>query len=162
MPRLRACSSGYLDSSGAEATRAGWPGKLGADPRQRCDGGVKLSSSPACAQLREAFGAVAAAGVALGELPLEGWRRRLRIIAGRQDRRLFYELTDLQATAADVLAKLDGCPAQGVPFTAADRSPRRFASRRALIRPGDEHAVPWLRRESWRARICNRLAGAWL
>ena len=118
----------------------------------------KLYVSPACAQLREAFAAVAAA---VSRSASFQWKVGSDVYGLlRPDKIVVYftDFADLQETAADLLAKLDGCPAQGVPFTAAIESGRLLSW--GIDPPGDEHTVPWLKRESWRARICNRLAGA--
>jgi hypothetical protein len=70
----------------------------------------------------------------------------------------FHEFADLQESAQRLVDKLTGCPEHGVPFTA------EIAGAGLLswgIDPAtDQYSVPWLARESWRLRICNRLANA--
>lgn len=70
----------------------------------------------------------------------------------------FSELSDLQVTAAALLEKLQGCRPQGVPFT-ADIGDTGLLSW-GVDPPAEDSFVPWLARESWRGRICNRLASA--
>ena len=115
----------------------------------------KLYVSPVCAQLPEAFGAVAAAVSRSASFQWKvgsdvyGLLRPDKIVA------CFTDFADLHATAADLLAKLDGCPAQGVPFTAAIESGRLLSW--GIDPPSDEHTVPWLKRESWRAQNLQSL-----
>jgi hypothetical protein len=70
----------------------------------------------------------------------------------------FESLQDLQTTAAQLLVTLRSCPAQGVPFTAALAESRLLSW--GIDPPPEEPSVPWLQRESWRTRICNRLGAA--
>jgi hypothetical protein len=70
----------------------------------------------------------------------------------------FYELESLHAAAKELAAKLNGCKAHGVPFTA-----QLIAD--GLISWGtdpamDDRSNPWVERESWRGRICTRLASS--
>lgn len=70
----------------------------------------------------------------------------------------FEEIADLRETAAELYAALLGCAEHGVPFTAE-------LGAAALLSWGvdpvtEDRSVPWLQRESWRSRICNRLASA--
>ncbi|MGA8475234.1 MAG: hypothetical protein WB681_09210 [Candidatus Cybelea sp.] len=118
----------------------------------------KLYVSPVCNELREAFTATAEA---VSNSAAFHWKvgndvfgllRPDKIVAH------FYEFADLQNAAADILERLEGCTAHGVPFTA------EIAGRGLLSwgvdPPAEEHTVRWLERESWRGRICNLLARA--
>lgn len=69
----------------------------------------------------------------------------------------FSDFTELQATAAEILEKLRGCPAQGTPFT-ADLGSEGLVS--WGIDPRPDGRFTWLEDESWRGLICNRLAAA--
>ncbi len=134
---------------------AGWPGKARARTRAGdVTPAYKLYVSPVCAQLPEALGAVAAA---VSRSASFQWKVGSDVYGLlRPDKIVAYftrYFADLHATAADLLAKLDGCPAQGVPFTAAIESGRLLSW--GIDPPSDEHTVPWLKRESWRAQISN-------
>lgn len=72
----------------------------------------------------------------------------------------FREFADLQETGASILEKLERCPAHGVPFTAELAGEGLLSW--GIDPPMEKHSVPWLERESWRLRICNRLATALL
>ncbi len=61
----------------------------------------------------------------------------------------FREFADLQDTASNILQKVGGCPSHGVPFT-ADLNGEKLLS----------WGIDPPERESWRQRICNRLASA--
>jgi hypothetical protein len=118
----------------------------------------KLYVSPNCGELKGAF---AATVEALSNSAAFHWKagngvhgllRPDKIVA------YFSELADLQSIAAHLMEKLDGCAAQGVPFT-AEIGGRGLLSW-GIDPPADERTVPWLERESWRGRICNLLASA--
>lgn len=70
----------------------------------------------------------------------------------------FAEMADLRETAADLYARLLGCAEHGVPFTAELGATTLLSW--GVDPPTDHRSVPWLQRESWRSRICNRLASA--
>lgn len=118
----------------------------------------KLYVSPDCTELREAFVATvetlsnsAAFHFKVGN-GVYGLLRPDKIVA------YFYELAGLQTTAARLLERLEGCAAHGVPFTAEIGGAGLLSW--GVDPPPEEHAVPWLDRESWRGRICNLLASA--
>jgi hypothetical protein len=120
----------------------------------------KLYVSPACTELSLAFSETA---VALSRSKAFQWKvGRTAYGLLRPDKLVayFHDFTELQATAARLAETLQGCAAHGVPFTA------ELAGAGLLswgIDPSGEPAtVAWLMRESWRARICNRLALALL
>ncbi len=118
----------------------------------------KLYVSPACSDIPEAF--AVAAEVLSQSVALHfkvgndayGLLRPDKIVAH------FASFADVQATAGELLERLAGCPAQGVPFT-AEIAPSGLLSW-GIDPPLEERSVAWLERESWRARICNRLATA--
>lgn len=70
----------------------------------------------------------------------------------------FSSYEDLVATAEQLKKELDGCPAQGVPFTA------ELAGDGLLSWGVDPSAqgqvLPWIGRESWRLWVANKLAVA--
>lgn len=117
----------------------------------------KLYVSPACDFLCPAFQEAAAAMAPLAI--------HLKIGASvfgllRPDKMVGYfrSLDDLREAAEQIRARLADCPAQGVPFTAQiDGSPLLSWGVDPLR---DTFDVPWLQGESWRLRICNRLAAA--
>jgi hypothetical protein len=72
----------------------------------------------------------------------------------------FWTLDDLQETAQQLAARLPGCEAQGVPFTAA-------IGESGLLSWGidplpDTGVLEWQEKESWRLWVTNRLATALL
>ncbi|MBV8530882.1 MAG: hypothetical protein JO104_06160 [Candidatus Eremiobacteraeota bacterium] len=118
----------------------------------------KLYVSPVCDDVRAAFQATAEV---VSQSAAFHWKAGSDLYGLlRPDKIVIYfrELADLQTAAAHLLEELDGCSPQGVPFTA------EFGGRGLLSwgidPPADKHTVPWLVRESWRSRICNRLAAA--
>jgi hypothetical protein len=118
----------------------------------------KLYVSPACHALRATFEAsahVAATSAAfflkVGS-DVHGLLRPEKIVV------YFREFADLQETAARLVERLKGCPAHGVPFTAEIAGAGLLSW--GIDPAADHYSVPWLARESWRQRICNRLASA--
>src|SRR5512135_1849974 len=65
---------------------------------------------------------------------------------------------DLHTSSTYLLEKLKGCPSHGVPFTGELES--RGLLSWGIDPPREKCSVPWLELESWRVRICNRLASA--
>jgi hypothetical protein len=118
----------------------------------------KLYVSPACSELRAAFAATAEGVARSAALHLKVGNDLYGLL--RPDKIVVYfsEFADLQATAADLLEKFGGCPAHGVPFTAEIAAQGLLSW--GIDPPTEEHSVPWLERESWRGRICNRLGTA--
>jgi hypothetical protein len=73
----------------------------------------------------------------------------------------FHDFKALQETAKEIRTRLAGCPAQGVPFTAAIDDGDGLLS--WGIDPQAERAtLAWQERESWRLWVTNRLATALL
>jgi len=128
-------------------------------PAQRTDAvGYKLYLSPLPAHLREVFRASIPAFTAAGAhhfkigSNVRGLLRPDKMVAYFRDR------PALEEAASRIAKELSGCPAQGVPFTAElDSGPLiSWASD-----PPSEANVPvWLRRQSWRQWICDRLGSA--
>ncbi len=120
--------------------------------------GYKLYVSPLPAHLRDVFlvfiRAITAAGAHHFKIGsnVRGLLRPDKMVA------YFHDRTEMEEAASRIAKELSGCPAQGVPFTAELNSG-------ALISwasdPPSETKVPvWLRRQSWRQWICDRLGSA--
>jgi hypothetical protein len=127
------------------------------DPAARI---YKLYVSPACTDLPLAF-VHAVAGLSRSKAfqwkvgrNVYGLLRPDKIVA------YFHDFTDLQETAAYLAERFDGCAPHGVPFTAELGGGGLLSW--GVDPPRERGAVSWLMRESWRARICNRLALALL
>jgi hypothetical protein len=118
----------------------------------------KLYVSPACIELRAAFAATAQA---VSRSASFCWKVGANVYGLlRPDKIVIYfqELDAVHETAAYLTEKLKGCPAHGVPFTAELGAGALLSW--GVDPPEEEDLVPWLERESWRLRICNRLAAA--
>jgi hypothetical protein len=118
--------------------------------------GYKLYLSPLPAHLREAFRVWLPATAGAYHFKIGSNVRGLL----RPDKMVAYfdDLLALQESAQRITSELKGCPAQGVPFTVELDCDE-------LISWGSdpplEEAVPiWLRRQSWRQWICNRMGSA--
>ena len=118
----------------------------------------KLYLSPLPSRLRDAFriwlAAITAAGAFHFKIgnDVRGLLRPDKMVAYFGDR------AALEEAARRIARELTDCPAQGVPFTSE-------LDYGALLSwgadPPSEEAVPvWLRRQSWRQWICNRLGAA--
>ncbi len=120
----------------------------------------KLYVSPVCSELRAGFQAIVEAAALSGAFHFKVGSDVYGHL--RPDKMVMYfrEFADLQETAARVLEKLQRCPAHGVPFTAEIAGEGLLSW--GIDPPNAQHSVPWLERESWRQRICNRLATALL
>jgi hypothetical protein len=133
------------------AARAGVPAKADAVT-------WKLYVSPRPEHVREAFHALVRV---LAEIP--GSQMKIGMDAAgllRPDKLVAYFATknDLDTAANTLANELRGCPAHGVPFTAA-------VDEHGLLSwgadpPDSERALSWLERESWRLWIVKSLAGA--
>jgi len=116
----------------------------------------KLYISPAPTHLRDTVHATAELAANAGAFhwkvgkDLHGLLRPDKIVV------YFREFDQLQQAATQIAAALAGIPAQGVPFTAQLDETGLVSW--GIDPPVEQHAVPWLQRESWRLRICNRLA----
>jgi len=128
-------------------------------PAQRIDAvGYKLYVSPLPAHLREVFRlsipAITAARAHHFKIGsnVRGLLRPDKMVA------YFHDRPALEEAASRIANELSGCPGQGVPFTAE-------LSSGALLSwasdPPSETAVPvWLRTQSWRQWVCDRLGSA--
>lgn len=118
----------------------------------------KLYLSPLACRLREAFrvwlGAVTAAGAFHFKLGsnVRGLLRPDKMVAYFGDRSALEEAAEL------IAQELSGCPAQGVPFTAELNCGALMSW--GSDPPTEEAVPPWLRRQSWRQWVCNRLGAA--
>lgn len=120
----------------------------------------KLYVSPDCAHLREAFDAVLdiftqqhVAQFKIGR-DVHGLLRPDKIVA------YFASFEELTSCAEHLQAKLDGCPPQGVPFTAELAGEGLLSW--GIDPPRVNQAIQWMERESWRLWVTNRLAVALL
>lgn len=120
----------------------------------------KLYVSPTCAAVGHVLGCVIEAASRFGA---SHWKIGSDVYGLlRSDKLILYFgcFTDLQEAAAHLKERLEGCPSQGVPFT-GELEHRGLLSW-GIDPPPEKNSVPWLERESWRRRICNRLASALL
>jgi hypothetical protein len=115
----------------------------------------KLYLSPHPTFLREGFEALVAGAESGGAMAFKIGKSAAGIL--RPDKMIAYftRFDHLQDAAERILARLDRCPAQGVPFTAQIQSPLTSWG----IDPPEENDMPaWLARQSWRLWVTNRLA----
>lgn len=120
----------------------------------------KLYVSPQCHFVREAFQATV--GVLLESQAhhfkvgkdVYGLLRPDKIVA------YFWSLDTLKEAAGHLIRRLDGCPAQGVPFTAQLTNDGLLSW--GIDPPADQQTLVWQERESWRLWVTNRLATALL
>jgi hypothetical protein len=129
---------------------------------RRAGGGsnFKLYVSPMPDALPEAFKTVVAAAGDWGALQFKTGRRGHDLL--RPDKLVVYfpGMPSLEGAAEQIRRALAGCPSQGVPFTAEVNGAGESGS--ALLSwgfdpPADPAAPEWLRRESWRLKLANRL-----
>jgi hypothetical protein len=117
----------------------------------------KLYVSPRPENIRDAFEAVA------GVLAPRGIDFKIgRDAAGllRPDKLMIYAAVreEIDEIAAALLARLAGCPAHGVPFTAPIGDDALLSW--GLDPPDSERALSWLGRESWRLWLAGKLGTA--
>lgn len=116
----------------------------------------KLYVSPACDRLRDVVQAIADAVVHSNAMQWKVGKGHCGLL--RPDKMVIYfrQFADLREVALKIMNCLEGCAPHGVPFTA------ELAGAGLLswgIDPPDEaHVLPWLEGESWRGKVCNRLA----
>jgi hypothetical protein len=118
----------------------------------------KLYLSPLPVHLRETFPVWLAAITAAGAFhfkvgsEVRGLLRPDKMVA------YFTQRAALEQAADRIAKELSGCPAQGVPFTAELNGGALLSWG---IDPPLEEALPaWLRQQSWRQWVCNRLGAA--
>jgi hypothetical protein len=115
----------------------------------------KLYVSPACDEARTTFQIVAEVVADSAAFYWKAGNSLYGLL--RPDKMVvyFFEFAEMQATAARLLEKLDGCAAQGVPFTAGVDAGGLLSWG---IDPSPEGIS--LQPESWRVRLCNLLGAA--
>jgi len=127
---------------------------------QRSNFVYKLYVSPQCLFVHEAFQATVDVlldseghSFKIGK-NVYGLLRPDKIVA------YFWSLDALKETADKLTRLLDGCPAQGVPFTAqlTDNGLLSWG----IDPPAEQQTLVWQERESWRLWVTNRLAIALL
>ncbi len=118
----------------------------------------KLYVSPACDQLREAVQAIAESVVRSNAIQWKVGKGIHGLL--RPDKMVVYFTLfgDLQEAALKIMSHLEGCPAHGVPFT-AELANRGLLSW-GIDPPREAYTLSWLGGESWRGKLCNRLAMA--
>jgi hypothetical protein len=118
----------------------------------------KLYLSPLPSHLRDAFRIWLAAITAGGAFhckignDVRGLLRPDKMVAYFGDR------AALEEAVQRIASELSGCPSQGVPFTSELDSGALMSW--GSDPPSEEHVPIWLRRQSWRQWICNRLGAA--
>ena len=78
----------------------------------------KLYASPVCEELRAGFSALVRSVTESAAFHFKVGRDAYGLLRPDKMVAYFWDFADLQAAAASLLEKLEGCPAQGVPFTA--------------------------------------------
>ena len=135
-----------------QARSSRWEKTYGSEPATT----YKLYVSPACDRLPEAVQAIADAVVHSNAMHWKVGKGIFGLL--RPDKMVIYfrQLADLREVALKIMNCLEGCAPHGVPFTA------ELAGAGLLswgVDPPDEaHVLPWLEGESWRGKVCNRLA----
>jgi hypothetical protein len=128
-------------------------------PAQAQHGGAestyKLYVSPAPGRLREAVQATAGAVARSNAMQFKVGKDIHGLL--RPDKMVVYfrHFSDLQEVALKIMASLEGCPPHGVPFT-AELAGRGLLSW-GVDPPANENGF-WSGPESWRVKICKRLA----
>lgn len=118
----------------------------------------KLYVSPDCAQVPEAWQTTLAVLPAYGAHTIKigcnvhGLLRPDKIVA------YFRRHADLEAAAEHLQREIAGCPAHGVPFTAAITEDGLLSW--GTDPPPDQQVLNWQPSESWRVWICHQLAAA--
>lgn len=118
----------------------------------------KLYVSPACSALPEAFAETAVTFARSRGFQWKAGRGVRGLLRPDKIVAYFHRFSDLQETAARLVAKLDGCSPHGVPFTCEVAGAGLLSW--GLDPPRDERTVSWLSQTSWRSRICNRLGAS--
>jgi len=118
----------------------------------------KLYISPACDRLREA---VLATAESVAQSNAQQWKvgKGIHNLL-RPDKMVVYfdQFADLQEVTLKILSRLEGCPAHGVPFTAELAGAGLLSW--GIDPAGDANTLAWLSGESWRGKLCDRLAMA--
>lgn len=140
---------------------AGWISFQPRAPRAATDGDAvtwKLYVSPRPEHIRDAFHALVRVLGGMGGVPMKigpdaaGLLRPDKLIA------YFASKEELDGAARALAPELRGCPAHGVPFTAAIDADGLLSW--GADPPGSERALSWIDRESWRLWVTKTLAAA--
>jgi hypothetical protein len=114
--------------------------------------------SPRPEHIRDAFHALVRALADLGGADFKVGQDAAGLL--RPDKMVVYFASreQLDRAAAVVLARLDGCPAHGVPLTAGIDAAGLLSW--GIDPPQNERALSWLGPESWRLWLATKLADA--
>jgi hypothetical protein len=118
----------------------------------------KLYVSPACDRVRDAVRAIAES---VAQSNAQQWKVGKGIHGLlRPDKMVIYfnQFADLQEVALKIVSRLEGCPAHGVPFTAELAGAGLLSW--GVDPAGDTNTPSWLTGESWRGKLCDRVAMA--
>ena len=127
-------------------------------PRDKNTPTYKLYVSPRPENIRDAFHALVRALADLGDSDFKigedasGLLRPDKLVA------YFNSREQLDRAAAAVLARLDGCPAHGIPFTAGIDDAGLLSW--GIDPPETERVLSWMGRESWRLWLATKLGDA--
>lgn len=122
--------------------------------------GYKLYISPKCEALPEAFKTVAEVLAACGASQFKTGQDVYGLLRPDKIVSYFPNFESLQSAAAELARRLDGCPAQGVPFSAEMAGGGLLSW--GVDPPLEEQTFGSQARESWRLWVTNRLATALL
>ncbi len=127
-------------------------------PRDAASPTYKLYVSPRPENIRDAFHALVRALADLGGADFKIGEDAAGLL--RPDKLVVYFASreQLDRAAAVVLARLDGCPAHGVPLTAGIDGAGLLSW--GIDPPQNERALSWLGPESWRLWLATKLADA--
>lgn len=120
----------------------------------------KLYVSPKCEGVRDAFQAAAEALAGCGAFSFKAGRDLHGLLRPDKLVAYFQDFESLERAAAELARRLEGCPAQGVPFTA--ELPGGGLLSWGVDPPLEEQSFGSQMRESWRLWVTNRLAVALL
>jgi hypothetical protein len=156
---VRTLSVGWrrLPAEGAGEVWMAWQSLWAIRPRN-AELTYKLYVSPVCEELRAGFSALVRSVAESAAFHFKVGRDVYGLLRPDKMVAYFWDFADLQAAAALLLEKLEGCPAQGVPFTAEIGGEGLISW--GVDPPVASQSVPWLERESWRSRVCNLLGTA--
>ena len=118
----------------------------------------KLYVSPACDHVRDAVEAIAEAVAQSKALQWKVGKGVHGLV--RPDKMVIYfrQFADLQEVARKIMDRLEGCPPHGVPFTAELAGGGLLSW--GIDPPRETGSLSWLGGESWRGKLCNKLAMA--
>jgi hypothetical protein len=146
-----------LPAEGAGEVWMAWQSVRATHPRNAALT-YKLYVSPVCEESRAGFSALVWSVARSAAFHFKVGRDVYGLLRPDKMVAYFWDFAELQTAAATLLEKLEGCPAQGVPFTAEIGGEGLISW--GVDPPVASQSVPWLERESWRSRVCNLLATA--